>query len=403
MKIVVMDTAWHGGGAESVAREAYNYFVSKGHECYYAYSRGSVPENVKGIKIGNKLDTYAHVVKSRIFDTNGFESKLATRRFVKKLKELNPDIINIHNIVCYTINIEIFFEYLKSSTAKVIWTQHDCWAFTGHCISFDDVQCEGWKAECDKCPGKKEYPKSLVFSRSKKNVQLKRKIFSGVKNMTLVTPSKWLADILKNTFFSEYNIKVISNGIDVEKFKPIYSDIRNKYEIYDKKIILGVASRWEMRKGLRYFVELYDLIDKEKYKIVLIGIDKKNNKNLPKGILALERTNIVEELIQWYTVADVFVNPTLADNFPTVNLEALACGTPVVTFDTGGSWESVGDECGVLVKEKTSISLYEGIKECIEKSIRKENCIKRANEYKKSDRYDEYLRLFKEKRNTCLK
>ncbi len=400
MKILIITSSWYGGGAESIARETYKYCDSLNYECYYAYARNSVPDGINGIRIGNDIDLYSHVLYARLFDGNGFGSKNATRKFIKKIEEINPDIIHIHNPVCYALNIEILFEYLKNSKAKVIWTLHDCWSITGHCIFFDEVECDHYKKGCRNCLGQKEYPKSILIDRAESNLTRKKIAISDVKNMMLVTPSSWLANIAKTTYLNQYKIKVINNGIDTTIFKPTISDIRRKYGIEEKKIILGVASRWTKRKGLNYFIGLSKIIDISKYQIVLIGINNKEQKKLPEEIIAINRTNSVEELAQWYTVADMFINPTLADNFPTVNLEALACGTPVITFDTGGSWESVGDECGVLVKEKSPQALYDAVKICSQKNFLSEVCINKAKQYESSNAYKEYVLLYNDLMNT---
>lgn len=317
-----------------------------GHECKIAYGRETVPEKYQkyAIRIGNDMSVKRDALLTRIFDNAGLNSVKETRRFIEWVKEYDPDIIHLHNLHGYYINIEVLFEYLKDSGKPVIWTLHDCWAFTGHCPHFDLIGCEKWKNECHNCPLTKKYPKSLVFDRSQKNYKLKKELFASVENLTIVTPSKWLANLVGQSYLKDKCIEVIHNGIDTDVFKPTPSDFREKHNLSDKKIILGVASAWGKNKGLDDFIKLSEMLDKN-YQVVLVGLTEKQKKELPSQILCITKTNNTKELAEIYTAADIFVNPTYQDNYPTVNLEAQACGTPVITYRTGGSVESVVEDC----------------------------------------------------------
>ena len=327
------------GSTGTICKNLYKAAVEAGHKCCIAYGRGEAPKGFNTIKIGNKFDVYLHILKARLFDASGFGSKHATKEFIKKIDEFKPDIIHLHNIHGYYVNIEILFKYLKEHPEiKKIWTLHDCWAFTGHCPHFEYEKCEQWKNECKKCVRRNEYPKSLV-DKCNRNYWLKKSSFTNVDNLMLVSPSNWLMNLIKDSFFKEYPIEVINNGVDTSIFKHTESNIKERYGIKNKKVILGVASVWDKKKGLDTFIELSKQLDNE-YQIVLIGLTKKQIKKLPSNIIGITRTEKVEELVKWYSVAEVFFNPTLEDNYPTVNLEAIACETPVVTFNTGGSPES---------------------------------------------------------------
>lgn len=335
--------------------------TEQGHTAKIAYGREDVPDKYKkyAVRIGTDLDVKLHGVRARLLDESGFGSKRATKKFIEWVKKYDPDVIHLHNIHGYYINIEVLFDYLRTCGKKIIWTLHDCWAFTGHAAYCDAVGCTRWKKGCHNCPNKKEYP--IAFTdNSKLNWLKKRKLFTKIPNLQIVTPSKWLAGLVKESFLSKYPVTVIHNGIDTSVFKPVdSSNMRDKLNIGDKKVILGVAAIWDSRKGLDDFIKLNKLIDHKEYQIVLVGLSQKQIDDIPKNIIGIGRTDSVEELVELYSLAHVFVNPTYEDNYPTTNLEAIACGTPVITYDTGGSPESAicygsviekGDYRGVLMQ-----------------------------------------------------
>ena len=390
MKILQINSVCGVGSTGRIATDLYKVLEEQGHECKIAYGRGTAPKGIDSIKIGSNLDNYMHVLKTRVFDKHGFGSVSSTMKFIEDVKEYDPDIIHLHNIHGYYINIEILFNYLKEANKPVIWTLHDCWAFTGHCAYFDYVGCDKWKNGCNKCPQKEGYPTSKVFDNSKLNYEKKRELFTSIKNMTIVTPSKWLANLVKESFLGKYPVEVINNGIDLDVFKPTESDFRERYNLQDKFIILGVASVWEERKGLKYFIELSKELSAD-YKVVVVGVTEKQKKELPNNILAITRTNNVKELAEIYTAVDVFVNPTLEDNFPTTNLEALACGTPVITFNTGGSVESIDNKNGIVVYEKDLNALKKAILKINNNILNYEI---KSEIYNKFDRYKDYIELY---------
>lgn len=345
MKVLMINSVCGIRSTGRICTDIAETLQNEGHECKIAYGRETVPAIFKeyAVRIGSDFGVKVHAGLSRIFDRSGFYSKHATKKFIKWMKEYDPDIIHLHNLHGYYLNIGILFKYLKTANKPVIWTLHDCWAFTGHAAYCEAVGCEKWKTCCNRCPQKTKYPAGLIFDNSKKNFLKKKKIFTGVKNLNVVTPSKWLADLVKQSLLSEYPVKVINNGIDKSVFKPTPSDFKERYGLTDKKIILGVASVWEERKGFNDFIKLSEKLIEE-FQIVLVGVSKEQIVGLPKNVIGIERTNNAAELAEIYTAADVFVNPTYEDNYPTVNLEAQACGTPVITYRTGGSIESVPDE-----------------------------------------------------------
>jgi glycosyltransferase involved in cell wall biosynthesis len=347
--VLQINTVCGVGSVGRIVRQIHEALQEKGHESYIAYGRK--PLGCDGaIRIGGDLDVYFHVFLTRVFDLHGFGSKKATKKFLKIVEEINPDIIHLHNIHGYYLNIEVLFDFLKSFDKPVVWTLHDCWAFTGHCSHFTYAKCERWKTGCYSCPEKKSYPRSVIFDNSKSNYARKKKAFIGVKNMTLVTPSQWLAGLVKESFLGDYPVQVILNGIDTEVFKPTPSDFKKRYGLDGKFLILGVANVWEKRKGFDYFLDLSKYLSDDEI-IVLVGLSDERIKNLPNNIIGIKRTNSAKELAEIYTAADVSFNPTLEDNYPTVNLEAQACGTYVITFDSGGAKETIiSKESGIAIK-----------------------------------------------------
>ncbi|MBP1950564.1 glycosyltransferase [Virgibacillus litoralis] len=397
MKLLQINTVCGTGSTGRIATDIEAILKEKGHESYIAYGRGLPTNSDTPIRIGNKIDNYTHVAKTRLLDMHGFGSKKSTQKFIAKVKELNPDVIHLHNIHGYFINIEILFDYLKEANKPVVWTLHDCWPFTGHCAYFDFVGCECWKVEgSHRCSQKNSYPASLLINNSRNNYERKRKAFTGVENLTIVTPSKWLANLVKKSFLRDYPVKVINNGVNLEVFKPTENNFREKKNIKNKFIILGVASIWEERKGFEYFKLISQRLCKDEI-IVIVGLTEKQRNNLPSNIIGITRTNNIEELVEIYSSADVFVNPTLEDNFPTTNIESLACGTPIVTFNTGGSVECVYSDCGFVVEKGNIEELIDKIKIVKEKrkSSYSEQCKKRSRAlYDKNDRYFDYLKTY---------
>lgn len=365
MKILMINVVCGIRSTGRICTDLATALEAQGHEVKIAYGREEVPEKYQkyAIKIGTDFDVKLHGVRARLFDGCGFGSKKATEKFIKWVRMYDPDVIHLHNIHGYYINIEVLFSYLRTCGKRIIWTLHDCWAFTGHAAFCEAANCERWKDVCYDCPKKSDYPASLT-DKSKSNWIKKKDILTQIPGLEIVTPSQWLANLIKSSFLSEYKVSVIHNGVDTGAFKPSKSEIKKKLGLENKKMILGVAALWEKRKGLFDFFELSELLD-DSYEIVLVGLSEKQMKDLPKRIVGIKRTNSVQELSELYTAADVYVNPTYEDNYPTTNLEAIACGTPVITYDTGGSPESAGENAIVVergnidaVAEKIKLNIY---------------------------------------------
>lgn len=332
----------------------------EGYDVKIAYGRESVPEQYKkyAVRIGGNFSVYWHALMSRCFDQRGYWSKIATRKFLKWADTYNPDLLWLHNIHDYFINFEMLFDWIKSRpNMKVKWTQHDCWAFTGGCMHFTLKNCYQWKTKCESCP--KERSKN-IRRMEKENFLIKKESFSGVNDMRIITPSNWMANLVRSSFLKEYPIEVVHNTINKEIFKPTQSGFREKYNLKDKKVILGVASAWGQAKGLYVFSELAEVLD-ESFKIVLVGLPKKLQRKMPDNILMLECTDNAVELAEIYTAADIFLNPSRQETFGMTTLEAISCGTDVIVFkDT--ACEEVANLFGGVVVEQDVQSVLEAIK-----------------------------------------
>ena len=395
-KIIEINTCDYGSTGNIMKQIAW-HICQLGHESIIAVPAGRhnpKKEKKDYLWIGNRFSEDSHIILGYLTGFQGCFSVFSTLRFVAKLKKINPDVIHLHNLhKCY-INLPILFHYIKKNNVEVVWTLHDCWAFTGQCPHFTMTKCEKWKTGCHDCPSYRRYPESMV-DRTKTMWGLKKKWFTGVQNMTIVAPSQWLADLVKQSFLKEYPVKVIHNGIDLSVFRPTPSDFREKYHIPEEKfVLLGVAFGWGKRKGLDVFVELSRRLDPEKYQIVLVGTDDAVDKTLPKNILSIHRTQNQQELAEVYTAADLFVNPTREDNYPTVNMEAIACGTPVLTFRTGGSPEIVDEDTGAVVDCDDVDAMVKQIITIQEVNpFSSKACLEHAKQFDKDLRFEEYIQL----------
>lgn len=379
------------GSTGKISGEISRIAIENGWESSIAFGRYDTGSFENYYKVGNKLDLFSHVAISRLFDKHGLGSKRATEKLVEYIKEYNPDVIHLHNIHGYFLNYEVLFKYLKTLNTPIVWTMHDCWSITGHCAYFDSIGCEKWKSECYNCELLRSYPKTLFSDNSTGNYYLKMRLFSSLSNrLTLVPVSNWLNGILKESYLNKCDIMTLHNGIDTDKFH-----ISAPKQL-SPRIILGVSMDWDKRKGLADFIKLAGILPDDLH-IVLVGLSKKQIASLPPNITGIERTRNVQELVELYSKATVFLNPTYEDNFPTTNLEALACGTPVVTYRTGGSPEALDESCGIVVDKGD----YKGLKDAIMRIIDNQDkfspavCRRRVTEnFRKEDRFSEYIRLY---------
>jgi len=361
MKLLQINTTLISSATGNIAYQIGQLSVANGDESYIAFS-GRYPKNKKiinSIRVGSILDFYWHALITRVFDRHGFGSIRATKKLIKKIDVIKPDIVHIHNIHGYYLNIEVLFSYLAASQIPVVWTLHDCWSLTGHCDHFEYVGCNKWQTACHTCPQKTLYPASLMVDNSQANYVNKNRLFNSIDNLTLVPVSNWLNSNLKKSFLKKHPSKVIHNGVDLEVFKPSSKNVLVKnFSLNKKFILLGVASIWTEKKGFNDFIKLSKGLD-DNFVIFLVGVSQKMKKKLPKNIISINRTSNKRELANIYSSADLYLNLTFEDSYPTTNLESIACGTPVITYKTGGSIESVGQDAGFIVNQGDIDSLVE--------------------------------------------
>lgn len=363
----VQINAYANGWAESIIFKKHHELISNGDESWVFWARGDHDEDDHMFKVASYPEICLDAMQTRLDGRAGFHSKGVTRGLLRRLEEIDPDVVHLHVLCGYWINVEMLFEWLASHRCEVIWTLHDCWAFTGHCIYFTNVGCDQWRtgcAACASCPQKGNYPESWFGGdRSVRwSYREKKRLFTMLpsERMRLITPSRWLADLVGQSFLAKYDVEIVHNTVNTDVFRPTPSNFRERYGIGNRFMVLGVASKWGERKGLYDFIRLARELDSERFAIVVIGLSETQMKEHGDKLVCLPRTNSLEELTAAYTAADVFFNPTYEDNYPTVNLEAESCGTAVVTYDTGGCRETIN------LPYSKCISGYEDAKEAIE-------------------------------------
>lgn len=373
-----------------IAQQIGESAITKGWESWIAFSsrQDEVPSKSHILKVGGRLNAYIHFLENKLFDREGLSSRCATQNLIKQIEEISPDIVHLHNIHDHYLNYKIMFEYLNKTTIKVVWTFHDCWAFTGHCFHFVTKNCNRWKNVCHDCPLKTEYPKTIL-DRSRENFLLKKSLFQNCKNLTIVSCSEWMEDFVRESFLKDKKILTIHNGIDLKTFKPsVTKSCDGKFRI------LAVSGVWNKEKGL------YDVFDLRKklppeYEITIVGLTLDQMQSLPKGIRGIKKTQNAQELADLYSESDVLINPTYADTFPTVNLEALACGTPVITYKTGGSPEAIDEKTGVVITQGNIDALAHTIISMKNKPLSSSDCRKKAEAlFDKNKCFEQYIDLY---------
>ena len=396
--LLQIDADGNRGSTGKIAEIIGNLVMARGWISYIVHGRDSRPSQSEIIKMGSIFDIYNHGLKTRLFDKHGLGSYYSTKKLIEQIRIIKPDVIQLHNLHGYYLNIEVLFNYLSKTSIPVIWTFHDCWAITGHCAHFDYVGCDKWKTECYDCPQKFEYPASWIIDRSKENYRMKKEIFNSISNLTIVSVSNWLNGIVNDSFLGHHPKKVIYNGIDIDIFNPKANrhKVREKLNIENKFIILGVAGIWPKQKGLSDFIKLSDKIGENDI-IILVGLSNSQIKGLPHNIIGIPRTESQEELKDLYATSDVFLNLSVEETFGLTTAEALACGTPAIVYNSTACPELIDKKTGIIVKRNDIDALLNSIEiiKMNKRSFYSFHCRERAVEkFNKNEQFSEYIKLY---------
>lgn len=388
------------GSTGRIAEEIGQVAIAGGWKSYIAYGRGTPQSKSRLIRVGNDGDMYWHGLQSRLLDNHGLASKRATRKLITEIQEIKPDIVHLHNIHGYYLNYEILFQYLAEKDIPVVWTLHDCWAFTGHCAYFTLKGCEKWKTECRECPLQKRYPVSFFIDRSTRNYHTKKEVFTSIPRMIMVPVSEWLGGLVRSSFLSKYPVHPIYNGVDLQIFMPKSNkeEIRKFIEATQPYMLIGVASIWTSSKGIQDYYKLRNYLPIDKYAIVMVGLNKKQIQQLPKGIVGVSRTNSVHELAEYYSAADVVLNLSYQETFGMTTAEGLACGTPGVVYNATASPELINEETGLIVDPGNIVGVADAVRTITARGKQHYSaaCRQRAELFfNKADRWKEYVDLYK--------
>lgn len=397
MKLFQINVVANSGSTGRIAEGIAETMISEDWTCYTAYGRWANPSKSILFRIGNRCEIYYHFLLSRVLGKHGLGSVRATRVLINKIKDVNPDIIHLHNIHGYYLNYPLLFEFLSTIEIPVVWTLHDCWAFTGHCVHYTDIKCYKWMFGCFNCPNLCDYPQSL-FDYSKESYNLKKEYFTAKENVAIVAVSHWLGNEVKRSYLSKYPIKVIQNGIDTSVFSPIVSDAREKYGIGHRFLILGVATCWDKRKGLFDFVKLSKFLGEDEV-ILLVGLSKKQILSLPSNIIGIQKTENILKLVELYSSADLFINFSVEETFGMTTVESMACGTPVLVYDSTACPEVVTKDTGFVIAPHDITTAYEIIKSLKKqgKQAFREACVSYVQKhFRQEDKYQEYANLYDE-------
>ena len=400
MKVLFINLVYGIGSTGKIIADIMSVLKKYGNDAKALYGAGERSDNADAVKVSGKLEFYFHNAVSRFTDHAGLYSWAATLKIISEIRKFKPDIIHLHTLHGFYVNYEMLFRFLKEADIPVVWTLHDCWTFTGHCTHFSQAKCTLCQTECRGCKLLHRYPQCYLKGDVRRNYLRKKKAFTGVKNLTITTPSQWLADQVAKSFLRDYPRIVIPNGIDRAIFHPQSSHLREKYHLEDKKIVLGAANAWNARKGLPDLLTLANRLGST-YQVVLIGLTEKQLPDISPNVLGLLRTTNQTELAQWYSAADVFVNPTYEETFGLTTVEAQTCGTPVVVYETDGCPETVAPGNGRLVSQGDMQALENAVRDVVDSNWRADP--KKMERFDKDTVYQGYVELYENILSTLKK
>ncbi len=397
MKVLQINAVYGQGSTGVIVKDIDEALQENGYKSFVAYANcNTIPNN--GFKIGNKIDHKVHGMLTRTLGKQAYSSVLSTNKLLRYIDIINPDVIHLHNLHSNYINLNMLLKYIIKNDIKTVITLHDCWFFTGKCFHYIADQCTKWQTECNTCPRLKKDVPSWFFDQTSKVFNDKKRYFELISDLVVVGVSNWISNEAKKSFFKDKEIATIHNGVDTVIFKPMESNFRKKNNIEDKFVILGMANKWLLpnnNPSLKYISNNLG----ENYVLVLVGCSEAEKHNLPANVIGLGYVNNKEELARIYSMADVFVNTTWEDSFPTVNIESISCGTPVITFDSCGSPEAIDKDTGLIVPQGNYKQLWKAIMEIKQKGKHyyQQRCVEYGREkYNKNDRYTDYILLYEE-------
>ncbi|MBQ8969409.1 MAG: glycosyltransferase [Bacteroidaceae bacterium] len=394
--LLIINVALNWGSTGKIVEGIGQLAIKDGWNVYVAHGARYFNESsLKNYQVETKLGEMFHYVESSLFDAQGRGSRYSTKKFLKVIDSIRPDIVHIHNIHGCFINYPILFDYLREKSIPVVWTLHDCWAMTGHCVHFERTHCEQWKKQCLSCPQKHDFPKSYLFDRCKSNYSLKKRLFTAIEKMKITTVSSWLKGVAELSYLKNFPINVVYNGVDIKLFSHIESNIREQLNIGNNKMLLAVASGFEERKGIYDFAALSKVLPSG-YQIVLIGTNENDRNVLPNNVIAISRTNSVKELAEFYSAADVLLSLSYEETFGLTIVEAMACGTPAIVYGNTAQPELITAGTGKIVPTGDIESLVKAIEEVCSKPRETyvETCRKHAMQYEESLSYQKYLDIY---------
>lgn len=396
MKVLMINPVCGIGSTGRICADLAVMLEARGHDVKIAYGRGIVPERYQkyAVKIGGKLDAPLHALKARLADATGFGSKAATKCFIRWVKEFDPDVIHLHNLHGYYVNLDVLFAYLRSCGKPILWSFYDCWSFTGHCAHFDYNQCNKWKNGCHDCANLQEYPQSYL-NRSAKNFQKKQRLFTNIPNLQLILPSGWMQRMVEQSYMQAYPTHLLPNGIDLQMFQENNLISKIDLGIGNKCMVLGVSSVWSKTKGIEDIISITKKLPQADYQIVLAG-QLPSSVRLPENVIHIERTHDITQLCSYYSAADVFINPTLQETQGLTTVEALACGTPAIIYNSGGAPECLDDTCGIVVPRGDVDGMIQALEDIRtgKRQFSPEDCKAAAQKYSKDDLYQPFLALY---------
>lgn len=395
-KLLLINVALNWGSTGKIVEGIGTLAQTGGWEVFVAHgARYKNLSTTTSIQVSSKVGEWIHYVNSSLFDAQGLGSRCETKQFLKQVEEIKPDIVHIHNIHGCYINYPLLFTYLKEHNIPVVWTLHDCWAMTGHCVHFMRSNCMKWQAMCHHCPQKKTFPSSYLFDRSERNYKLKRDLFTSMPVMHITTVSSWLKGVAEVSYLKKYPVSVVPNGIKTDVFNYEPSDILERFGLQGKKLLLAVAIGLDERKGLYDYIKLANKLP-DQYQLMLVGLTEEESKTLPENIIAEKRTNSTRELAAYYSAADALLSLSYEETFGLTIIEAMACGTPAIVYDNTAQPELVTLETGMIVPTGDIEALVKAIEEVCSKPKESYSiaCRNHSLEYDEKLSYQKYLDIY---------